>query len=212
MVNILGTTWQLLGIPSFLASIWSPFLYKMVLNRKESRLDMIDNKHLTSFPLIHPGIIPEQSSPSRIVSTCTMSDEPLALIEDYVEIKGPRKSMSVMDFKARKSCKSSIHEKEEPYLQSVPDGLKYCVICEKPLYELSTLIPEQKYREIVCCDCFAEYESIWTTLNVGSGLIRRLREIKHRDDRLRNLAESMEKSRKPGRSWSGGSFSSKLVW
>ncbi|ANZ73373.1 BA75_01649T0 [Komagataella pastoris] len=42
--------------------------------------------------------------------------------------------------------------------------LKYCVICEKPLYDLSSLIQNCPYKEIVCSDCRANYEVYFKVL------------------------------------------------
>lgn len=40
-----------------------------------------------------------------------------------------------------------------------PTILKHCVICEKPLYELSSLLPHDKnFQEIVCGNCTFKYE------------------------------------------------------
>ncbi|QPG77133.1 hypothetical protein FOA43_004537 [Brettanomyces nanus] len=71
------------------------------------------------------------------------------------------------------SATSSISYNEDPYMLDAlvnqqkmsQTSLKYCIICEKPLYERSNLIPiDRNYREIVCCNCFQEYESMWAIL------------------------------------------------
>ncbi|AAS52892.2 AER211Cp [Eremothecium gossypii ATCC 10895] len=49
----------------------------------------------------------------------------------------------------------------DKYLSDLPirHQLKHCVICEKPLYELSALIPSDRdFREIVCGGCTVRYE------------------------------------------------------
>ncbi|GME79657.1 unnamed protein product [Ambrosiozyma monospora] len=81
-----------------------------------------------------------------------------------------------------------LHDNQsEPYVRSLMDGsapteqsvsgygmadqkstissnaapLKYCVLCEKPLYDISSLIPEdKKCEEIVCSDCFEPYNKL----------------------------------------------------
>ncbi|ODV83655.1 hypothetical protein CANARDRAFT_29872 [[Candida] arabinofermentans NRRL YB-2248] len=46
-------------------------------------------------------------------------------------------------------------------LANSKSSLKYCVVCEKPLYDISSLIPSsEKFEEIVCSDCFADYEDL----------------------------------------------------
>lgn len=215
--------------------------------KRQSRLDLIDNNLLTSFPLAHP--LPDSEikkiggENTRFVSDYTIRTstdktheipdsklntisngtlahthnastsnyEPLVLVEDYFDecdnLKsfnkktGFKKRISVLDFKetlkkrhesstssgtdtlsrpsvstySKISSCSSASSKPEPYVQSViqshPDmakecgKLKYCVICDRPLYEISNLIPIDKdFKELVCGDCFAKYEKIWKSL------------------------------------------------
>lgn len=40
-------------------------------------------------------------------------------------------------------------------------SLKYCIICESPLYDLSSLLnPSDKFNEFVCCGCTEKYEAL----------------------------------------------------
>ncbi|CCC71895.1 hypothetical protein NCAS_0I02270 [Naumovozyma castellii] len=57
--------------------------------------------------------------------------------------------------------KSHTSTSDDRYLQglSIKTELKKCVVCECPLYEISSLIQETKdYKEIVCGSCTARYE------------------------------------------------------
>ncbi|SCU91057.1 LAFA_0F01618g1_1 [Lachancea sp. 'fantastica'] len=52
------------------------------------------------------------------------------------------------------------NDDKDMYLQSlnVENKVKGCVICEKPLYEISSLIEGRPFREIVCSSCTVKYE------------------------------------------------------
>lgn len=73
------------------------------------------------------------------------------------------------------SSVTSGHDDTEPYVREIIEEqpsvaresgrLKYCVICDRPLYETSSLIPANRnFKELVCSDCFEEYENIWGSL------------------------------------------------
>lgn len=104
-------------------------------------------------------------------------------------------SLHSLDLKHKASAFSTIstlssvisgHEETEPYVREVIEEqpsmaresgrLKYCVICERPLYAASSLIPANRdFKELVCSDCFEEYENVWGSLKamylkeVGTG-------------------------------------------
>ncbi|SCU82908.1 LANO_0B07822g1_1 [Lachancea nothofagi CBS 11611] len=52
------------------------------------------------------------------------------------------------------------NEEDDQYLQTLNLGhkIKGCVICEKPLYEISSLIEGRHFTEIVCSSCTFKYE------------------------------------------------------
>ncbi|SCW00211.1 LAFE_0B11892g1_1 [Lachancea fermentati] len=56
--------------------------------------------------------------------------------------------------------KSNKSEGQDEYLQAsgIAQKIKQCVICEKSLYEISSLIEGKDYREIVCGSCTVKYE------------------------------------------------------
>lgn len=55
-----------------------------------------------------------------------------------------------------------MHQEQDQYLNEMvlASNLKHCVICEKPLYELSSHLHEtgREYQEIVCLGCTSKYE------------------------------------------------------
>ncbi|CAR23731.1 uncharacterized protein KLTH0E15818g [Lachancea thermotolerans CBS 6340] len=56
--------------------------------------------------------------------------------------------------------KPSFRGSKDEYLQAfnLEEKIKGCVICEKPLYEISTLLEGRHFREIVCSSCTLRYE------------------------------------------------------
>ncbi|CEP60035.1 uncharacterized protein LALA0_S01e01530g [Lachancea lanzarotensis] len=52
------------------------------------------------------------------------------------------------------------NDDKDMYLQSLnfKNKVKGCVICEKPLYEISSLIEGRSFQEIVCSSCTLKYE------------------------------------------------------
>ncbi|CDK25807.1 unnamed protein product [Kuraishia capsulata CBS 1993] len=148
--------------------------------KRPSRLDLLDN-NFTSFPLAHP--ISSSPIPTKTVTlartpisrSVTVSQEDLTfedltleqivLVEDYIEEKNLKsKKKSVYDLKSEgalpnltTSTKSTSTFSDDHHYE----GLKYCVLCEKPLYELSSFIPEGKdFKELVCSSCILQYEQI----------------------------------------------------
>ncbi|KAG7696953.1 hypothetical protein KL948_002398 [Ogataea haglerorum] len=143
------------------------------LQIRPSRLDLIDNKQLTSFPLPHPNLA--QTSPHG----------ELLLVEDYIHYpKGFRKKASLFDIKRaidndmtppdallplyyRKqsvNSSSTLNSETEAYIKTTDSNLRYCVVCDRPLYDLSSLLPRSRCAEIVCCHCFQEYEILQAAL------------------------------------------------
>ncbi|GMG20259.1 unnamed protein product [Ambrosiozyma monospora] len=112
---------------------------------------------------------------------CSTSSRPVSpvLLHRQSSSKYSHNSSSVFTY---------LHDNQsEPYVRSLMDGsaptdqsgsgygmadqkstissnacpLKYCVLCEKPLYDISSLIPEdKKCEEIVCSDCFEPYNKL----------------------------------------------------
>ncbi|KAG7909527.1 hypothetical protein KL906_002283 [Ogataea polymorpha] len=143
------------------------------LKIRPSRLDLIDNRQLTSFPLPHPNFA--QTSPHG----------ELLLVEDYIHYpKGFRKKTSLFDIKRaidndmtppdallplyyRKqsvNSSSTLNTETEVYIKTTESNLRYCVVCDRPLYDLSSLLPRSRCAEIVCCHCFEEYETLQAAL------------------------------------------------
>lgn len=120
-------------------------------------------------------------------------EDPIILIEDYVDGSGDKfieKKKSLANFKQKIFNKSMIqfnqylsNEKStnsnlknwEDIFGKIPGGdkLKYCDICEKPLYEISSIINNnsmnklaqkklrQLYTEFICWDCIEIYEQFF---------------------------------------------------
>ncbi|KAG7884617.1 hypothetical protein KL938_001744 [Ogataea parapolymorpha] len=143
------------------------------LKIRPSRLDLIDNRQLTSFPLPHPNFA--HTSPHG----------ELLLVEDYIHYpKGFRKKTSLFDIKRaidndmtppdallplyyRKqsvNSSSTLNSETEAYIKTTESNLRYCVVCDRPLYDLSSLLPRSRCAEIVCCHCFQEYETLQAAL------------------------------------------------
>ncbi|KAH3662568.1 hypothetical protein OGAPHI_005820 [Ogataea philodendri] len=139
------------------------------LKFRPSRLDLIDNNQLTSFPLAHPNVA--EIGPAG----------ELLLVEDYIHYpKGFRKKTSVFDLRraiehditppsailpllARNqsiNSDSTLQSETELYLKQTQSNLRYCVVCERPLYNLSSLDSLTRCAELVCCNCFEEYETL----------------------------------------------------
>lgn len=42
----------------------------------------------------------------------------------------------------------------------IKSNLKYCVICDTPLYEISSYLKDKPFKEFVCCNCTEKYEAL----------------------------------------------------
>ncbi|AMD19080.1 HBR179Cp [Eremothecium sinecaudum] len=96
------------------------------------------------------GSAPLRSSPDVIDDQTTNSTSVTAVSSNVDKI--------LLDILKPAELSSCVSDK---YLSdlNITSQLRYCVICEKPLYELSALIPPDKnFREILCQDCTEKYE------------------------------------------------------
>lgn len=177
-------------------------------NKKPSKLDLLDNDALTTFPpIMHQE-----------------ADEPIVLVENYIRARrrsGIRKSISVMDLKAQKPSLEHLIERvrELPDIQdffmnrsykhsgSTLQGdlcpqssqetyqeIKSCVVCDVPFHEVSSLL-EDDSPDIVCGDCLEKYERLnnimraATAPDVFKKIINDLRTIQLMDDQKRRLRD-----------------------
>lgn len=131
------------------------------------KVDLLDGSTLTSLPLPPPPRLKRRrNSDSTVCSaaddTIDENEEPIVLVEDYFPgAKNRRKLLA--------SFKERIRPAEENELEQIfgkipgTDMLKHCLLCDKPLYEISSLVPRTElaclYNDFVCSDCVCAYES-----------------------------------------------------
>lgn len=173
-------------------------------SKKPSKLDLLDNGALTTFPpILHQE-----------------NDVPIVLVENYIRARrrsGLRKSISVMDLKARKPSLEHLLERirEIPDLQdffmnrackqsgSTLQGdlcpqssqetyqeIKSCVVCDVPFHEVSSLL-EDDLPDLVCENCLEPYERLHNIVTAASApdaftkIIADLRRIQQIDEQKR---------------------------
>lgn len=114
-------------------------------------------------------------------------DEPIIFVEDYLQPKSSslhhkrtilHRKQSLATFKQRingdKKRRISLHEDLEQIFGTLPGKnlLKHCEICDKPLYEISSLINNKSsvnpkldmFNEFICSECIVVYEEFLTQL------------------------------------------------
>ncbi|CAN3363051.1 hypothetical protein DICA3_E08196 [Diutina catenulata] len=140
------------------------------LRRKPSRLDWIDDTKLTSLPLAPP---PPTSSaaPDADDEYEASDDSQIVLVEDYMTTTPaiPRKHSLAMFKRKLQSCDDFNRKRPAPqrsggqHLESIfgtlagTNDLKHCDLCDKPLYEISSLA-KKHHQEFVCGECVETYE------------------------------------------------------
>lgn len=106
------------------------------------------------------------------------SDEPIVLVEDYWSTYSNNLAIQrqhlLLNFKRRvvsnsAPCAGQTYQSSKDDLEAVfgkihgSEELKHCLICSKPLYEISSIISGtkktiQRYQEFVCWSCIDLYE------------------------------------------------------
>ncbi|SCU93780.1 LAMI_0E15566g1_1 [Lachancea mirantina] len=75
-------------------------------------------------------------------------------------LKMPIGSFPEVENALRNIVHLSKDESKDRYLQAldIKSKIKYCVLCERPLYEVSQFMKDAEYQEIVCESCTSKYE------------------------------------------------------
>jgi hypothetical protein len=149
------------------------------LAHKQSRLDLLDETTLTSLPLPPPLKRKNTDLDNDDVGNTTAED-PIVLIEDYLPatIKprlNKKKSLAIFKSKFNKRLKVTASSQDLFVNAITTDCLKYCDLCEKPLYELSSFIGSEnqvktkRFHEFICGECVEMYEQFFNELQDENG-------------------------------------------
>lgn len=180
------------------SSILSNITNKVKVTHKASKLDLLDDTTLTSLP-IPPPLKRKNSEVDQDDILIDDSSDQIVLVEDYLISKpqlNKKRSLAIFKSKLNKRIKTNNHCDlfvNDLNLQS-NHSLKYCNLCEKPLYELSSFINNsslknnvhsstenntnichnvsnndqnlvKKFTEFVCQECVEIYDQFFNELS-----------------------------------------------
>lgn len=183
-----------------------PFPPPLKAGVKRSRVDLLANRSrsLPNISRIEPDLSPDpqyedvsftsidtlttQNMTTEIDDSFDDGEEPIIFVEDYMQPQTiePQQKMfrqqSLANFKQKLNDRKRKHsggdENLEEIFGAIPgkNMLKYCEICDKPLYEISSILNNKKlkidadkqlseiFNEFICVECIQVYEEFLNEL------------------------------------------------